>query len=275
MALVESYIDSGLAVITLSDSDNGNRLNLESLTQLSHEFNSVVMNDSTRAILIQSNGKNFSLGMDLNFVQATSGDRQIAEKTVDIYTSLLLKIYEATVPVIALVNGNVKAGGNGLVAACDIVVASQDSTFEMGEVLFGLIPANVLPFIYAKRIMPQKARYIILTSKCLTAQEAKEIGLVDEVFGANQLEKGIKSIIKQLFRAAPHAMAALKDFTRKIESLTINDSCNIARQTLLDLVAKPEVIEGISAFNEGSIPKWFTKFKPEKQLIIPREEYYA
>lgn len=265
---VDYYADSGLAVLTMTDSDGGNRLNRDTLSALSSAINAAVMDDGIRAVLLRSNGRNFSLGMDLVFLQNVDGDRDVGEETVAMYVDLLLKIYEAPKPVIALVNGDVKAGGMGLIGACDIVVASENSTFELSEVLLGLIPANVLPFVYSLRITPQRARYLIMTAKRLTAAEAKLEGLADEVYPAETLEKELKSLVKTLFRAAPHAVAETKHFTQAILSKNMDEATNLAKDKILEMIALPETRAGIAAFNEGGVPSWFGKFKPEKPLVI-------
>jgi enoyl-CoA hydratase/carnithine racemase len=267
MGFVEYQTDCGLGIITLADSRNGNRLNRESLTELSNALNKAIMHDEIRVIVLRSNGRNFSLGMDLDFLQSVHGDKSTAEEVVSLYTDLLLKIFESPKPVVALIYGDVKAGGTGLVAACDIVIASDDTTFELSEILLGLIPANVLPFLFSLRIPPQKARYLIMTAKRLSAEEARALNMVDEVYSMDELEKGVKSVIKSLFRAAPFAIAATKDFTRKLLSTTIDKACNIARETLLELIARDDVIAGIQAFNEGSTPAWFAKCKLSAPLI--------
>lgn len=267
MALVETYVDSNASIITLADSTNGNRLNNDSLTAISKAINSAVMDDSIRAIIIRSNGDKFCLGMDLEFLQDTKGDTTIGAAAIGLYVDLLLKIYEAPKPIIALINGDVKAGGMGLISACDIVLASDKSTFELSEVLLGLIPANVLPFLYALRLTPQKARYLIMTAKRLNADEAKTANLVDEVYPEEKLERGVKSIMKTLFRASPNALAETKHFTQAILSKNLDESTNMAKEKLLELVGRPDVIEAVTAFNEGSVPSWFGKFKPTKPLV--------
>ena len=147
MALVRTHIDSKLAVITMQDSKTGNRLNKASLEEFSQSFHSMIQNPDTRAILLRSNGPQFCYGMDLDYLQSIQKDIQEGEIAVELFTGLLSKIHKSPKPIIALINGDVKAGGIGLVAACDIVIASTQSTFELSEVFFGLIPANVLPFL--------------------------------------------------------------------------------------------------------------------------------
>ncbi len=267
MSLVEKYVESGLSVITLADSENGNRLNIESLKALHVAFNESVNDEEVRVILLRSNGTNFCLGMDLVFLQNSDGDRNTGEEAVGLYVDLLKSIYKAPKAVIAFINGNVKAGGIGLIGACDIIVASEKSTFELSEVLLGLIPANVLPFIFSTRISPQKARYIILTAAQLSAHEAKEIQLIDKVFGEDRLEKGIKGILKTLFRAAPGAVAETKKFTEAITFKSMDEACSMAKEKLLELISNPDVIKAVTAFNEGDMPEWFDKCRLKKSLI--------
>lgn len=268
MALVESYTDCSVAVITLNNSENGNRLNYDSLQSISKMLNSSLLNDDVRVILFRSNGKNFCLGMDLEFLQQENENIELGRESISLYVDLLLKIFQSPKPVVALINGDVKAGGMGLVGACDIILSSDVSTFELSEVLLGLIPANVLPFLFSLRLPPQKARYLILTAKRLDAAEAKALNIVDEVFPADEMEKGVKSVLKGLFRAAPHAVAETKHFTQKLLGKNLLEATNMAKEKLLELIGNPKVIEGITSFNEGGIPSWFGKCKLEKPLIL-------
>lgn len=268
MAYVEYYVESGLAVITLSDSENGNKLNDGSLNELHKFVNNAIADKDVRVILIRSNGENYCLGMDLVFLQQKGKDKQLAENTINLYGDLLLNIFNSPKPVISLINGNVKAGGIGLVAACDIIIASEKSSFELSEVLFGLIPANVLPFIFSMRLTPQKARYIILTAKKLKADEAKSIGMVDEVFSEDKLEKGTKGILKTLFRSSPKAIARTKEFTSSILSKSFKEACDMARKELIELISDNDVIDAVKAFNEGDMPPWFDKARLKKPLVL-------
>lgn len=265
MALVGTYIDSHLAVITMLESETGNRLNRTSLEELSQAFHSSIQNSETRAILLRSNGPRFCYGMDLDYLQSIQKDISQGEMAVMLYTDLLLTILKSPKPIIALINGDVKAGGLGLVAACDIVLASGRSTFELSEVFFGLIPANVLPFL-SLRLSLQKAKYLVLTAKKLSAQEAWLLNLVDEVFEEGSLEKKAEAIIKSIFRASPQALAEAKRFTQEIFHKRIDEACDLAKVRLLSLINKTEVLEGINAFHAGDLPSWFGKFKPDKPL---------
>lgn len=266
LALVRTHIDSNLAVITMQDSKTGNRLNKASLEELSQSFHSSIQNPETRAVLLRSNGPQFCYGMDLDYLQSIQKDIHEGEIAVELFTELLSKIHKSPKPIIALINGDAKAGGIGLVAACDIVIASEQSTFELSEVFFGLIPANVLPFL-SLRLSLQKAKYLVLTAKKLSAQEAKSLNLVDEVFEEDSLEKEVKAIIKSIFRASPKALAEAKRFTQEIFHKTMDEACDLAKVKLLDLISEAEVLDGIKAFHAGELPIWFGKFKPEKPIL--------
>lgn len=267
MAFVETHLDSGLAVITMTQSKKGNRLNKESLKGLSDALDSAIDNSDAKSILLRSDGTTFCLGLDLESFQMARRNKKNIKISVELYKNILLKIYKASKPVIALINGDVKAGGLGLVAACDIVISSEKSTFELSEVLLGIIPANVLPFLLLRGISLQKARYLILTAKKLSAIEAKENHLVDEVIPEERLEKELNVIIKTIFRAAPHALAETKNFTRSISLKDIDEAGDMAVKKLMELINRPEVTKAITDFNEGELPLWFSKFRPKHPLV--------
>ena len=183
MNFIDAYNDSNLAVITMQHSSWGNRLNKKNLEDLYQAIYTSIKDPEVRALLLRSNGSRFCLGMDLNYLQDVRKDKKRIEKAIELYTDVLSTIYKSPKPVIALIEGEVKAGGIGLIAACDIVIASENSSFALSEVLLGLIPANVLPYLLCLRIPPQKAKYLILTAKKISAREAEILNLVDEVFG--------------------------------------------------------------------------------------------
>ncbi|MBN1271374.1 MAG: enoyl-CoA hydratase/isomerase family protein [Candidatus Aminicenantes bacterium] len=266
MAFVKTRIDSSLALLTLTDGREGNRLNLERLEELSSSMDAAFDDKNVRVVLLRSNGPAFCLGMDLERLMANQAEKHL-EEAVSLYSSLLIGIIEAPKPVIALVQGDVKAGGVGLAAACDIVVTADDASFELPEVFLGLIPANVLPFLLLLRMTPSKARYVTLTGKKLQAEEARLCGLADEVFPRQDLEKELKSIIKRLMRASPQALARIKRFTGEMISEMLRKKCGEARKELIELVNDEKVAAAIKSFLNGGTPPWFVKFRPEKSLV--------
>jgi enoyl-CoA hydratase/carnithine racemase len=268
MALIEQYVDSQVAVITLNDGEHGNLLSPEGLDELAAALDRSLHDAGVRAILLRSNGPAFCLGMDLARLaaHASADSRTDAEKAVDRFAGVLQTIFSAALPVVCLVEGEVKAGGVGLACACDIVVAGERSTFELGEVIFGLIPANVLPYMLAMRVPPQKARYLVMSSHRISATEALRLNLVDELIPGGGAERRVREIFKRLLCSSPRALSAAKEFTAELIGKSPAEGSVLARQRLLEMMHDPHTLEGVNAFQEGHMPAWFSRFRPSRPL---------
>ncbi|HTP58012.1 MAG TPA: enoyl-CoA hydratase/isomerase family protein [Spirochaetia bacterium] len=269
MANVEQYVDSGVAVITLNDGQNGNLLGPESLRELAAVVARSQSDADVRAVLLRSNGPSFCLGMDLGRAGDAASSAADASSAVAAYADLLSGIFSSRLPFLCLLQGDVKAGGVGLACACDIVIATPEATFEMAEVLFGIIPANVLPYLLALRVPVQKARYLAMTSRKLDAEEALRLNLVDELSPAADVEKRIRDILKRLLRSKPSAIAEVKAFTAEILGKQPREAGLIARQKLLDMLKDKAVAAGIKAYQEGELPSWSSQFRPTAPLARP------
>lgn len=268
---VSSTKEGALGILTMSDGTGANRLDGAFLSQLKGQLDSLLDDSSVKAILLRSAEEAFCLGMNLELLKESLKQPGQEEATradsVAGYGRLLERIALGPKPVIALVEGAVKAGGMGLVAACDIVLAdSEGSSFELSEVLFGLIPANVLPFLMKQRISPQQARYLVLSAKRLDAGLAKDLGIVDEVYAPEYLERGLRDLVKNIMRAEPGALAASKSFIAANLDMPFKDFRRAAEAELLSLMKRPEVEAGLAAFAEGRSPDWFERFKPSRPL---------
>ena len=147
-----------------------------------------------------------------------------------------------------------------------------EAHFELSEVLFGLIPANVLATIFGLRLSPQKARYLILTARRLAATEACALHLVDEVFAASTMDRSLRALFKQLLRSSPDALAETKRMTREILWHTPEEISHIARIRLPQLAMQPATRAGLAAFNDGLTPEWFARYKPTQPLFNPHRD---
>lgn len=276
MASVEYRQDSGAGIVTLSRSASGNRLNLQSLKELEAALRRAINDSSVRILILRSNGPVFSLGLDLTAVAETkSGNVSVQDtiaEAVGLYRSVLFTLFSCDKPVISIVQGEVKAGGVGLVCASDIVLATDGASVELSEVIFGLIPANVLPYLLQTRITLSKARYLILSARRCSAEEAVRFGIFDEVFPEDTVERGVKKICKQLFRSSPEALARTKEFTLKLLEAPFLTRQEMAEKEMVELLGRETVREEISKFQEGELPSWFASFSPEKPLCIVPEE---
>jgi enoyl-CoA hydratase/carnithine racemase len=274
LSLVEQQLDAGVALITLKDAEHGNLLDPQSVEELASAFERSVRDPQARAVLLRSEGAAFCLGMDLGRLAAQEGrgGRAEAKRAVGRYADLLAAMFRAPLPVACLVQGEVKAGGVGLACACDIVVATEAASFELGEVLFGLIPANVLPYLLALRVPPQKARYLVLSSMRITAAEALRLNLVDELLpSAQAAERRLREIFGRLLRSSPRALSQAKEFTAELIGRTPGQAAALARRRLLRLLRDPEALQGVKAFRDGDLPPWFSRFKPAGPLARWRE----
>jgi enoyl-CoA hydratase/carnithine racemase len=274
VSLVEQQVDAGVALITLQDPEHGNLLDPQSVEELASAFERSVRDPQARAVLLRSEGAAFCLGMDLGRLAAQGGrgGRAEAKRAVGRYSDLLAAMFRAPLPVACLVQGEVKAGGVGLVCACDIVVATEAASFELGEVLFGLIPANVLPYLLALRVPPQKARYLVLSSARIAAPEALRLNLVDELVPAAGAERRLREIFGRLLRSSPRALSQAKDFTAQLIGRTPGQAAALARRRLLRLLRDPQALQGVKAFREGDLPPWFSRFKPAGPMARWREQ---
>ncbi len=267
MSLVDLEVDSQVALITLKDIKNGNRLKLDFLVLLENAVKESLADPNTRIIVLRSSAEVFCLGMDL--IRVGSQGTDVIREALERYGEVLFSLNTSPKPVICLVDGAVKAGGVGIVCACDIVLSSPQTTFELGEVLFGLIPANVLPYL-AQRLNPQKALYIVLTAKNLCAEEAYRLGLVDELFAEEEFEKGVRGVIRGLVRSSPSALAEAKRFTQVLLGKNLEEARALAAEKAIKMINRPDVLQGIEAFNAGELPDWFGRYRPQKP--ITREE---
>ena len=262
--------EAGVTILTLHSEDRRNLLTPTRLDTLRSALEEAVDDRQCRVILLRSAHRDFCYGMDLTLLSQRQGTEQTGTRlarAVKDYAGLLQAIHCAPKPVVCVVAGQVRAGGIGLVAACDIVYAAPQAQFEMGEVLFGLIPANVLPYVCGVRLSPHKARYLVMTARRLSAAEAHALQLVDEVCEIETMDRQLRALCRQLLRAAPEALAETKRFTREILWRPTDEASRLARTRLPQIAMQPATRDALAAFGEGLTPDWFRRYKPTEPLF--------
>jgi polyketide biosynthesis enoyl-CoA hydratase PksH len=197
--------------------------------------------------------------MDLEALVGTDGgceERAMADG-VAAFGRTLLAIRNAGCAVIAAIDGAVLGGGVGIASACDLVVATQSSTFGLPEALFGLIPAVVLPALL-ERIPAQKARLLTLTAHARTAKEAHELGLVDVLISDDQLEAAVRRAVRSLRRVQPSAARALKRHSENVAAVSFAEGIRMGVDETTRTLGRPEILasvrEFISGFEGGAAP---------------------
>jgi methylglutaconyl-CoA hydratase len=256
--LVESR--NGIGIIWLNRPELRNAFNTEMVAELDAAFGAMEADDAVRAVVLAANGPAFCAGADLNTMKAMAGFSQ-AKNLEDArgYTSLWKRIDTLSKPVVARVHGAAIAGGTGLVAACDIAVASTDAVFALTETKIGLVPATVGPYVL-RAIGMRSARRYFLTGERFDAAEAYRIGLVQELCPPAELDHVVNALLGELVQCSPAALAACKDLLSAIaEGSQGTPGDAVSEDTARRIAAirvSPEGKEGIRAFLEKRRPAW-------------------
>ena len=247
----------GSARITLNRPDIHNAFDDRLIAELTAELTALASDDAVRAVVLTGSGRSFSAGADLNWMRRTSTYGE-AENLADAraLAELMATLHQLPKPTIARVNGAALGGGTGLVACCDIVVASSQAVFGTTEVRLGLIPAVIGPYVVAA-IGVRQARRLILTGERIDAAEAARIGLVHEVVAAEELDAAIAAVLDHLRKGGPDALAAAKRLVhdlagRPIEPELIDDTA----RRIAALRATAEAREGLAAFLDKRQASW-------------------
>ena len=246
-----------VATIVLSRPDVRNAFNDEVIAELSQAFVQLGGSPEVRAIVLMAEGPAFSAGADLNWM------RRMADYTRDENIEdagklafMLRAIYECPKPTIARVQGDVYAGGMGLVAACDMAVSVDTANYCLSEVKLGLIPATISPYVI--RAMGARAAHrYFLTAERFGAQEALRIGFVHEVVTAEQLDAKVDELVKALISASPNAVRACKKLVLDVAEREINAALIAATvEGIADIRASDEGREGVQSFLQKRKPSW-------------------
>lgn len=249
-ALVQYELAGGVATITLDSPRNRNALSKPMRMQLSAALLRAAGDDDVRAVVLAHTGTVFCAGMDLKETAvAKPGEEGVRE-----LPAILRLITHCPKPVIAALAGPARAGGVGIMAACDIAIAVDSATFAFTEVRIGLIPA-VISIPVLARLSPVAARELLLTGEVFDATRAREIGLLNAVVAPDELEATVQRYTDAVLAGGPGALAG----TKELLTSTLDDS--VARyEALLELSARqfdtPEAREGARAFAEKRPPAW-------------------
>jgi methylglutaconyl-CoA hydratase len=246
-----------IATVWLNRPEAQNAVNNEMLQELTESFQLLNNDSNVRVIIVRGKGKSFSAGADLKKMLAKnkSGFDENLEDG-KLWTQCLSQIYNCSKPVIAVATGNVFCGGNGLLAATDIVLAEKDTVFSFSEVKIGLAPSTILPYVLT-RINEHKAKLLMFTGKRFNAQEALQYNLIDFVLSQNEMELTLESLINDITSASPNGIKEIKFLIRELKKGLSYDQINdLTANSIARLKISEEVFEGISAFLEKRKPLW-------------------
>jgi len=247
----------GVALITLNRPEVHNAFDERLIDALTQALERVRADPAIRVLVLAANGKSFSAGADLSWMQrAAGGSREENLAGAERLSSLMHALDTLPKPAVARVQGAAIGGGLGLVACCDIAVAAEAARFALSEVRLGLIPAVIGPYV-RRAIGARQARRYFLSGERIPATEAVRIGLVHEAVAAPELDAALSRIVDALLEAGPLALGAAKQFLAGLEGRPIDEETRrLASETIADLRASEEGREGIAAFLEKRPPRW-------------------
>ena len=247
----------GVTRVTLNRPEMHNAFDDTLIDELDQTFARIDDDDSVRVVVLAANGKSFSAGADLNWMKRMATyDRGDNVADAIRLGELMHRVATLSKPVIGLIQGAAYGGGVGLVACCDISVASESARFCLSEVKLGLIPAVISPYV-VEAIGARQARRYFVTAERFDAHQAHKMGLVHEVVAADALESEGAKFVEMLLPNGPRAMAAAKDLIASVAHRPIDRSVieETARR-IADARAGAEGREGVSAFLEKRPPNW-------------------
>ncbi len=243
--------------ILLNRPDVHNAMNAEMIAEMTHAFRDADRLEGVRAIVLRGEGKSFCAGADLNYMKeiAAFGLDENYQDGLRL-AELFRTIYETSKPTIAVVRGAAFGGANGLLAACDLAIAGENTTFAFSEVKLGIIPATIAPFVI-RRIGEFAAKDLMMTGRRFKAPEALSYHLINACLPENEVEEYVSKLISQLHSSAPLAVQETKRLIGFV--MREQDSAKVIDRTahwIAERRASDEGQEGMSSFLEKRKPNW-------------------
>ena len=247
----------GIATLTLNSPERHNAFDDQLIADLTHALERLDADPQVRVVVLAANGKSFSAGADLNWMRRMA-DYSAEENLVDAraLAELMRVLNGLKKPTLALVQGAVYGGGVGLVACCDIAIATPRAKFCLSEVKLGLIPAAISPYV-VEAIGTRAARRYFLTAEIFAAEEALRLGLLHDIVDEEELTARGKAICQQILQNGPQALAVAKKLIgtvgrRPVDSKMIEETAEL----IAGIRASAEGKEGLGAFLEKRTPNW-------------------
>ncbi|TRZ58401.1 MAG: enoyl-CoA hydratase/isomerase family protein [Rhodocyclaceae bacterium] len=251
-------VDRGVGIITLNRPERHNAFDdvligelIDAVAMMEHE-------DAVRVLVISSTGKSFCAGADLNWMKRAAGlSAEDSLRESRAMAEMLCCLAQMGKPTVARVQGHAYGGGVGLVAACDIAIATFDAQFTLSEVKLGIIPAVISPHVIAA-IGERYARRYMLSAERFAAAEAYRIGLLHEIVPDEEaLDEAIGEIVETLLKNSPNALKECKELIRAVVSRPLTQEVvEDTAQRICRLRASDQGKEGMSAFLEKRKPNW-------------------
>ena len=245
----------GLATLTLARTDKHNAFNEHVIAEITTAVE--IVRKEAALLVLQADGKSFSAGADLDWMRRMAEfDFEQNMQDANGLAQMLNALYTLPIPTIAKVQGSAYGGGVGLVACCDLVVASDNAKFCLSEVKLGLIPATISPYV-VEAVGAKIAKRLFITAELFSAVQAQGWGLVTKVVTTDQLDEEIDTLVTVLTGNSPAAIAASKQLVDEVSGKTIDEEIlTLTSKRIAEARVSRQGREGVAAFLDKRKPSW-------------------
>jgi methylglutaconyl-CoA hydratase len=239
----------GVAQITMNRPAVFNAFDELMIGEMDAAFAAAIADDTVRVIVLASEGKHFSAGADLQWMQrASQASREWNLQDARRFAQMLWRIDSSPKPVVARVQGAALGGGFGLACTCDVAIASEAASFSVSEAKFGILPAVIGPYV-VNAVGRRQARRLALTTQRIGAGEALSLGIVHQVVPADGLDAAVDATLKDLLAGGPNAQREIKALMAKLEVGPVTPEVReLTAQTISRVRGTDEAREGFAAF---------------------------
>lgn len=257
MNTLDIHIEGHVAKVFLNRPEVRNAFNDGVITELAETFTRLGQDPGVRVIVLGGHGKAFCAGADLNWMKSMAGygwedNRADASRLAE----MLWAIYSCPLPVVGRLHGDCYAGGMGLAACCDVLVAADGMHFCLSEARLGLLPATISPYVM-RAMGQQAARRYFITAERFSAAQAREMGFVHEMVAPDALDAKVDEIVALLVANGPAAVKACKRLVQDFAGREITQDLRAeTARRIADIRASDEGREGVQAFLNKREPAW-------------------
>jgi len=252
---VNLKIENHVATVTLSRPDVLNAVDLATEAELQRIWTELERRDDVRVVVLTGAGdRAFCVGADMKNPAMTGLEYWGASRPGG-FGGIALR-ESLNLPVIARVNGFALGGGFEMVLGCDIVVACEEASFGLPEALVGRMPLDGGMTLLQRQIPYRQAMAMLLTGKRVSAQEAREMGLINDVVPRAQLDDAVQRWIDALLACAPLSQQAIKQVVRRTATLSPSDAQALRLPALVSALQSEDAHEGVLAFQQKRKPQW-------------------
>jgi len=248
--------NKNVVTVALNRPEVHNAMNELLIKELTGCFSELNNKKNVRAVILTGNGKSFCGGADINWMKSMikyskKENIEDSKKLLNLFET----IYSCQKPVIGRINGNAFGGGLGLITVCDVSIATPGLLFAFSETKLGIIPSVISTYVI-RRIGPANARRLFITGERFSSEHAKEIGLIDCIVPAQELDARIQQVVEEIKTSAPLSIGEVKNLVKTQQEIGAEEYKEYAVHKIAELRVSEEGQEGTTAFLEKRKPKW-------------------